>query len=67
MRRRQRTNNLLMTMTIVFFVAWLPLNIFNIIYEVLHYYTNLFEVVNFKNWYGRKNVLILFYLVEHQQ
>ena len=50
-------------MTIVFFVAWLPLNIFNIIYEVLHYYTNLFEVVLKLN--GRK--LVLIYLVEHQQ
>ena len=35
-----------MTMTIVFFLAWLPLNIFNIVYEILNYHTNLFKVGN---------------------
>ena len=35
MERRKKTNRMLITVTIIFFVSWAPLNLFNILIEIL--------------------------------
>ena len=40
MERRKKTNRMLITVTIIFFVSWAPLNLFNILLDIFEPFDN---------------------------
>ena len=40
MERRKKTNRMLITVTIIFFVSWAPLNLFNILIDIFEPFDN---------------------------
>ena len=40
MERRKKTNRMLITVTIIFFISWAPLNIFNIVIDIFEPFDN---------------------------
>ena len=43
MERRKKTNRMLITVTIIFFLSWAPLNLFNIVFDIFEPFENTEE------------------------